>query len=163
MVLVSTPALPGAGPEQANLFIQDDNIGFSDANPVSGSAYLGDRTGDEQRIRRRRRRARPVQDVSGEDRRAYRRTADHRKYWRRRQRHGADHLDVTGAAGDRIIEVTVDPFNLVPESNESDNEASRALVVQEKPAANLMIADENISFNPSCIPIRVSRFLCAPL
>ncbi len=51
--------------------------------------------------------------------------------------------------GERTIQVVVDPFNLIAEANESDNEASRTLTVQAPPAANLKVSEANISFVPA--------------
>ena len=55
-----------------------------------------------------------------------------------------------GAAVDREIQVVVDPTNAVPESSESDNEATATLSMIEQPSANLVIVEENITFsNPA--------------
>ena len=52
-----------------------------------------------------------------------------------------------GAAVDREIQVIVDPINAVPESSESDNEATATLSMVEQPIANLAMIEENITFS----------------
>lgn len=56
-----------------------------------------------------------------------------------------------GAGGgcEKKIQVIVDPNNFIPESNEADNRASRALTVTPAPAPNLTVSSSNIGFDPS--------------
>lgn len=147
-VLEATPALPGAGPEQANLFIQDENVGFSTASPVTGDTVTvtalvvnnGSAAAEDVRVQFREvleESSVPIGDpqtiasidVGGS---------------------GVAQIDyeAAGEPGERTIEVTVDPFNLIPESNESDNQASRTITVEEAPAANLAVFSDNITFGP---------------
>ncbi|NJN81425.1 MAG: hypothetical protein HC802_03505 [Caldilineaceae bacterium] len=56
--------------------------------------------------------------------------------------------DTTGRAGERKIEVQVDPNNFIQELKETDNEANGSLTVTPSPSANLAILPINIGFNP---------------
>ena len=51
------------------------------------------------------------------------------------------------AAGDRKIQVVVDPNNTVMESNESDNAATATLSLAKAPLANLTVLSDNITFS----------------
>ncbi len=57
--------------------------------------------------------------------------------------------DTTDKAGERRIQVTVDPAGTIAESDEQDNSAIVPLVVAPPPAPNLVVASEDISFSPS--------------
>ncbi len=154
-VLVAKPSLPGAGPDMPNLFIQEANIGFSDANPQTGDSVTisalvvnngavdvdevrvqfmdAGRTGESDASA-----ATPIgppQTIAGIPAGS----------------NGTAEvvLDTAGMTGERTIQVVVDPFNLIAEANESDNEASRTLTVQAPPAANLKVSEANISFVPA--------------
>lgn len=59
--------------------------------------------------------------------------------------------ETTDRAGERKVKVTVDPHALVRESNETDNTATRALLVAALPAPNLTIPAENIGFAPTAL------------
>lgn len=50
--------------------------------------------------------------------------------------------------GDRKIQVLVDPHTTIPESNEADNTATQTLVVAPPQAANLVILEGNVGFQP---------------
>ncbi len=54
----------------------------------------------------------------------------------------------TGLAGERTIQVSVDPNNFVPESNKEDNTATRTLRIAPPGAANLTMTPANIVFAP---------------
>ena len=147
-VLEGAPGLPGEGPEQANLFIQDDNIGFSTANPIAGSSVqvtalvVNNGSADAEEVRVQFREVIDETSVPiGEPQTIASIGVG-----------GSGIAQISyvpsGSPGERTIEVTVDPFNLIPEANESDNQASRTLTVEEAPAANLVITDDNISFSP---------------
>ncbi|MEZ4712989.1 MAG: CARDB domain-containing protein [Caldilineaceae bacterium] len=56
--------------------------------------------------------------------------------------------ETSGKAGDRKIDVEVDPHNFIPESRETDNTAKQTLTVASPPAPNLSIQSSNIGFNP---------------
>lgn len=53
--------------------------------------------------------------------------------------------------GERKIKVTVDPYAVVHESDETDNTATRALLVTATAAPNLTIPTENIGFAPATV------------
>ncbi|GIV78085.1 MAG: hypothetical protein KatS3mg050_2479 [Litorilinea sp.] len=53
-----------------------------------------------------------------------------------------------GAPGERTIQVTVDPNNLIPESRESDNSAKKSFTVTAAPRPNLVVLAGNVGFNP---------------
>ena len=53
-----------------------------------------------------------------------------------------------GLAGDRKIEITVDPYNFIAETSETDNEVRVTLSVTPPPAANLTMLAANIGFQP---------------
>ncbi len=55
----------------------------------------------------------------------------------------------TATGCERKIQVIVDPNNFIPESNEADNRATRALTVTPAPAPNLYVSSTNIGFDPS--------------
>ena len=57
--------------------------------------------------------------------------------------------DTTGKAGERTIQVVVDPSNFVPEVSNTDNMAQATLTVANQPAANLAIEAANIGFDPA--------------
>ena len=57
--------------------------------------------------------------------------------------------DTTDKAGDRQIQVIVDPNNSIAESDESDNSVIVPLTVAPPPAPNLVVEAGNISFSPS--------------
>jgi subtilase family serine protease len=54
-----------------------------------------------------------------------------------------------GLAGDRQIEITVDPYNFIAETRETDNEVRATLSVTPPPTANLTVAADNIGFSPA--------------
>ena len=56
-----------------------------------------------------------------------------------------------GGGCERKIKVTVDPHALIAESDETDNTATRALLVTAKTAPNLTIPAENIGFAPAAV------------
>ena len=58
----------------------------------------------------------------------------------------------TATGCERKIQVIVDPNNFIPESNEADNWATRALTVTPAPAPNLYVSSSNIGFDPSPAP-----------
>ncbi|MFZ1755762.1 MAG: CARDB domain-containing protein [Caldilineaceae bacterium] len=55
----------------------------------------------------------------------------------------------TATGCERKIQVIVDPNNFIPESNEADNRATRAMTVTPAPAPNLYVSSSNIGFDPS--------------
>ena len=54
-----------------------------------------------------------------------------------------------GIAGERRIQVVVDPNNFIPETAEADNAAVAVLTVAAPPAPNLMLLGGNIKFTPA--------------
>ncbi|RLT43945.1 MAG: hypothetical protein DWI57_03745, partial [Chloroflexi bacterium] len=56
-----------------------------------------------------------------------------------------------GGGCERKIKVTVDPYAVVPESDETDNTATRALLVTATAAPNLTIPADNIGFAPATV------------
>ncbi|MEZ4864733.1 MAG: CARDB domain-containing protein [Caldilineaceae bacterium] len=58
-------------------------------------------------------------------------------------------LDSEGSNGERRIQVTVDPNNFIPETNEGDNEAAAVLTISAPPAPNLMLLAGNVKFTPA--------------
>ncbi len=54
----------------------------------------------------------------------------------------------TGLAGDRRIQVVVDPNSFIEESRATDNSATRTLTVMRTPLPNLVVLANNIGFNP---------------
>ncbi len=56
--------------------------------------------------------------------------------------------DTTDKAGERRIQVTLDPANTVPESDEQDNSAIVPLTVAPPPAPNLVVSENNVRFTP---------------
>jgi subtilase family serine protease/subtilisin family serine protease len=57
-------------------------------------------------------------------------------------------MDTTGKAGDRALQVVVDPGNFILESNEADNSARDGLRIQAAPTPNLVLLANNIQFSP---------------
>jgi subtilase family serine protease len=62
--------------------------------------------------------------------------------------------DTTGKEGERTIQVTVDPANLIAENNEEDNEASATLTIgppADDPSIvpNLVMASSSVTFTPT--------------
>jgi uncharacterized repeat protein (TIGR01451 family) len=57
--------------------------------------------------------------------------------------------DTTDKAGERRIEVTVDPTDMIAESDEQDNRALALLTVAPPPAPDLVVQGENIRFSPA--------------
>ncbi len=64
-------------------------------------------------------------------------------------------LDLNGQSQDRKIQVLVDSNNLIGESNERDNSATKTLIVAAAPAPNLVVHAENIGFGAQ--PLRVGE------
>lgn len=58
-------------------------------------------------------------------------------------------LTLNGEVKDRKIQVQVDSNNLIPESNERDNLASKTLPVRASPLPNLVVMAETVGFAPS--------------
>ncbi len=56
--------------------------------------------------------------------------------------------DAPGKVGERLIQVILDPDNVLLESDESDNEAKRTLTVTALPKPNLVVTADNIGFDP---------------
>ncbi|NJN81426.1 MAG: hypothetical protein HC802_03510 [Caldilineaceae bacterium] len=56
--------------------------------------------------------------------------------------------DTSGRVGDRKIQVIADPFNFIPETKETDNEAKGTLTIAAPPLPNLALHANNIGFNP---------------
>ncbi|MCL4834692.1 MAG: S8 family serine peptidase [Caldilineaceae bacterium] len=160
-VLTAKLALPGQEKTAPNLVIQTLNIGFNPASPTDGQAVTVNATilnngsadargvmvqfvdatgetpvpiGQPQTV------AEVAAGSSGIARISY----------------DTDGLcsppNVGGAGGgscERKIQVIVDPNNFIPESNEADNRATRALTVTPAPAPNLYVSSSNIGFDPS--------------
>jgi uncharacterized repeat protein (TIGR01451 family) len=57
-------------------------------------------------------------------------------------------LETAGKAGDRALQVVVDPGNQIQETDESDNTARDGLRIAEPPAPNLVLLASNIQFHP---------------
>lgn len=55
-------------------------------------------------------------------------------------------LDLDHQSRDRKIQILVDSNNLIEESNERDNSATKTLIVAASPAPNLVVHEENIGF-----------------
>ncbi|RLT43111.1 MAG: hypothetical protein DWI57_04865, partial [Chloroflexi bacterium] len=160
-VLTAKLALPGGERSAPNLVIQTLNIGFNPPSPVAGDAVivnatlLNNGTADARGVL--------VQfvDVTGETPipiGAPQTVAEVAA--------GSSGIaqivyntpaicppPAAGGAGgglcERKIQVIVDPNNFIPESNEADNRASRALAVTPAPAPNLTVSASNIGFDPS--------------
>ncbi|MEZ4618149.1 MAG: CARDB domain-containing protein [Caldilineaceae bacterium] len=56
-------------------------------------------------------------------------------------------LDLDGQSRDRKIQILVDSNNLIEESNERDNTATKTLIVEASPAPNLVVHERNIGFD----------------
>lgn len=56
--------------------------------------------------------------------------------------------DTQGRSGERRIQIRVDPQNLIPESDERDNEAIRLLLVKARPVPNLTISAGDVQVEP---------------
>ena len=57
--------------------------------------------------------------------------------------------DTTDKAGERRIQVTLDPVNTVGESDEQDNSAIVPLTIAPPPAPNLVVRESNVRFTPA--------------
>ena len=57
--------------------------------------------------------------------------------------------DTTGRAGDRTLQIQVDPHNFIPETRETDNRVQVTLAVAGAPEPNLVILDANLDVAPS--------------
>ena len=149
-VLVAKPTVPGKGLDQPNLVMQESNIGFSNPAPVAGdtvTAYAvvlnnGAAEANDVQVQ--------FMDVTGDNSMPI------------GSPQTIANIPVAGSAtaqvsyetsasgsGTRKIQVVVDPYNLIAESNEADNTAQQAITVTAKAAPNLTIKSDNIGFNPA--------------
>lgn len=152
-MLVAKLALPGEELAMANLVVRSENVGFSPLHPVEGDkvtihavvlndgraeandvlVYLADVTSGE-----------PVPITSGPEGAQTIATIPPG---------GSGAVDVgydtTGKAGERTIQIVVDPGNFIPEVSNTDNMAQATLTVANRPAANLAIEAANIGFDPA--------------
>ena len=148
-VLVAEKGVPGAGPSQANLFIQADNIGLSDPDPAQGdevtvSAVVINNGGEE---------ANDVMvqfvDVSDTTPKPLGTPQTISNISVGGSATAQVKIDSSDHAGLYTVQVTVDPYNLISEGNEGDNVAQRTFTVTAPAAPNLVIDMSNIAFNPA--------------
>lgn len=147
-VLVAQKGVPGAGPNQPNLLMQDSDIGLSNPEPAQGddltvTAVVINNGGEEandvtvQFVDATEATPVPIGmpqtianiSVGG-------------------SASAQIKLDTTDTAGIHTIQVVVDPYNLISEGNEGDNVATRTYTVTAPAAPNLVIDMSNIAFNP---------------
>lgn len=57
--------------------------------------------------------------------------------------------DSTGLSGDRKIQIVADPNNFIPETKESDNNATKTLSLVPETAPNLVMSSSNLTFVPN--------------
>ena len=148
-VLVAQPGQPGTGPSLPNLVMLEGNLGFSHPAPVAGdevtvyAAVLN--TGGAE--------ANAVQvqfmDASGETAVPLGAPQTLANLVVGGSASAQIKLDTTGKVGSHTIQVVVDPYNLIAETNEGDNQAQRAYTVTAPSAPNLAIDMSNIAFNPA--------------
>ncbi|MCC6167020.1 MAG: S8 family serine peptidase [Caldilineaceae bacterium] len=148
-VLVAVPSAPGAGPAQPNLVMQESNIGLSSPAPEAGEQVTvyavvinnGNAEANDVRVQ--------FMDAGGSSPAPI----------------GAPqtlaNIPVGGSAtaqidydtgdrpGERTLQVVVDPYNLIAEGNEADNQAQRTFTVTVPPAPDLAIDTANIVFSPA--------------
>lgn len=149
-VLVAQPGAPGTGgPSQPNLAMLEGNIGLSHPAPVAGdevtvSAVVINNGGEE---------ANDVQvqfmDASGETPVPLGAPQTIANIGVGSSAIVETEVDTTGQVGEHTIQVVVDPYNLLAESNEGDNMAQRTFTVTAPIAPNLVVEMSNIVFDPS--------------
>mgnify|MGYP005848726795 CR=1 FL=1 len=148
-VLVAQPSAPGEGPALPNLVMLDANIGLSKPSPVMGedvtvSAVIlntGDADAADVQVQ--------FMDASGESAAPIGPPQTIANIPAGGNAIAQMLYDTTDKAGLRTLHVVVDPLNLITETNEADNEASRAFTVTMPAMANLVIDQTNIVFNPA--------------
>ncbi len=148
-VLVAQPGAPGAGPTQPNLVMQESNIGLSDSDPeaddeVTVTAVVVNNGGEEANDVL-------VQFMDVSDERALPLGAPQTlaNITVGGSASAQIKFDSTGKVGAHTIQVVVDPYNLISEGNEGDNQAQRPFTVTAQAAPNLVIDMSNIVFNPA--------------
>ncbi len=148
-VVVAEKGVPGAGPSQPNLFMQESNIGLSDPSPAQGdeitvSAVVINNGGEE---------ANDVMvqfvDASEETPVPLGTPQTISNISVGGSATAQVKIDSSAKAGGYTVQVTVDPYNLISEGNEGDNVAQRAFTVTAPAAPNLVIDMSNIAFNPA--------------
>lgn len=148
-VLVAKKGVPGAGPSQPNLLMQENNIGLSDPDPEQGdevtvSAVVINNGGEE---------ANDVLvqfvDASEETPVPLGMPQTIANIAVGGSATAQVKLDTGARDGAYTVQVTVDPYNLISEGNEGDNVASRTFTVTAPAAPNLVIDISNIAFNPA--------------
>ena len=158
-VLTAKLALPGQGRTAPNLVIQTLNIGFNPPSPVDGDSVtlnatiLNNGTADARGVMVQFVDAtgetpvpigppQTVAEVAAGSSGIARMTYDTAGTC-------AAPPSSTATGCERKIQVIVDPNNFIPESNEADNRATRALTVTPAPAPNLYVSSSHIGFDPS--------------
>ncbi len=149
-VLVAQPGAPGAGgPSQPNLTMLEGNIGLSHPAPVAGdevtvSAVVLNSGGED---------ANDVQvqfmDAAGENPVPLGAPQTIANIGVGGSAIVQVEVDTTDKEGMHAIQVVVDPYNLLAESNEGDNVAQRTFTVTAPAAPNLVVEMSNIAFNPA--------------
>jgi subtilase family serine protease/subtilisin family serine protease len=148
-VLVAQPGAPGAGPSQPNLVMQEGNIGLSDPSPavddeVTVTAVVVNNGGEE---------ANDVtvqfMDVTEENPVPLGMPLTLANITVGGSAMAQLKFDTHNKEGSQTIQVVVDPYNLISEGNEGDNQAQRTFTVTAEAAPNLIIDMSNIAFNPS--------------
>ncbi len=148
-VLVGVPSVPGAGPDQPNLVMQEDNIGLSSPMPEAGedvTVYAvvvnnGSAEASDVRVQ--------FMDASGDSPAPIGGPQTIANIPVGGSATAQIDYNTTGKEGERTIQVVVDPYNLLAESNESDNQAQRTFTVTVPPAPDLAIDSANIIFSPA--------------
>lgn len=148
-VLVAVPSVPGTGPAQPNLVMQESNIGLSSPTPQAGEEVTvfavvinnGSAEANDVRVQ--------FMDAGGSSSRPIGGPQIIANIPVGGSATTQINYDTTGTAGEHAIQVVVDPYNLIAESNEADNQATRTFTVTVPPAPNLAIDTANIVFSPA--------------
>ena len=138
-VLVAAPGLPGEGPSLPNLFMQDANIGFSVPEPVEGTSVEvsaivinnGFAEANDVKIQ--------FMDLSGDSPLPLGAPQTIANIPVGGSGTAKITYETDGKVGERTLQVVADPFNLITELNEADNQAQRSVTVVAQPAPNLLV------------------------
>ncbi|MCB0104260.1 MAG: S8 family serine peptidase, partial [Caldilineaceae bacterium] len=144
----SEETLTVALPPTPNLVVQAGNIGFSPVTPVDGDEVIvyativnnGDADADDVQ----------VQFVDVTDGGAL--TIGERQTINSIAAGGSSTVQVSyataGHAGERTLQVVVDPSNLIAETDETDNLVKKTLRIERAAMPNLVMLASNVEFNP---------------
>ncbi|RME62595.1 MAG: hypothetical protein D6790_06040, partial [Caldilineae bacterium] len=148
-VLTAKLTLPGREKPLPNLVAQSVNIGFQPPVPVEGAPLLVNATILNNGATDARNVSVQFMDVSGDTPLPVGPPQTIAEIPAGGSGLAQVEYATEGKAGERKLQVIVDPNNFIPESNEADNRATRAVTVKAPPMPNLAIPSSNIGFDPA--------------